>query len=131
MADVVVTLTVPLDRLPAVSAAILGVIDSPDQMTVERVEDTRRPARSVDWQERTKTLFTECPYVTFGTRQIVNLMHEAGIKIDRATVSRYLSSLHADGFVVGVGEGRYRRYRLNHNNVPLTDSERVARGLGD
>lgn len=116
MADATITVTVPLDRLPAVSAAILGVIDFPDQMTVERVEDTRRPARSADWQTATREFFKRNPANQFSTAQIVENITTHGVKIDRATVSRYLSHLAEQGYLKPEGEGRFRRYQIN----PLT-----------
>jgi hypothetical protein len=113
MADATITVTVPLDRLPAVSAAILGVIDSPDQMTVERVEDTRRPARSADWQTATREFFKRYNGEWFTTAEIVGQIHKNGVRIDRATVSRYLSHLVAQGYLKPKGDGRYRSYRIN------------------
>ena len=116
MADATITVTVPLDRLPAVSAAILGVIDSPDQMTVDRVEDTRRPARSADWQNATREFFKRYPDGRFSTGDIVTNITDHGVRIDRATVSRYLSHLTEQGYLKPEGEGRFRRYQIN----PLT-----------
>lgn len=116
MADATITVTVPLDRLPAVSAAILGVIDSPDQMTVDRVEDTRRPARNADWQTATREFFKRNPDDMFATGSIVNEITRHGVRIDRATVSRYLSHLVSQGYLKPEGEGRFRRYQIN----PLT-----------
>lgn len=116
MADATITVTVPLDRLPAVSAAILGVIDFPDQMTVERVEDTRRPARSADWQAATREFFKRYNGGQFSTGDIVTNITEHGVRIDRATVSRYLSQLVSEGFIVPEGEGRWRVYRYNRDN---------------
>lgn len=116
MADATITVTVPLDRLPAVSAAILGVIDSPDQMTVDRVEDTRRPARSADWQTAVREFFKLYNGAQFSTGEIVAEIEKNGVRIDRATVSRYLSHLVAQGYLKPEGEGRFRRYQIN----PLT-----------
>ena len=116
MADATITVTVPLDRLPAVSAAILGVIDSPDQMTVERVEDTRRPARSADWQSAVREFFKANHDEPFSTAEIVHQITVHGVRIDRATVSRYLSHLVGQGYLKPEGEGRFRRYQIN----PLT-----------
>lgn len=118
MADATITVTVPLDRLPAVSAAILGVIDSPNQMTVDRVEDTRRPARSADWQTAVREWF-KVNSGAFATGEIVAEIEKNGVRIDRATVSRYLSHLVAQGYLKPEGEGRFRRYQIN----PLTMSK--------
>jgi DNA-binding transcriptional ArsR family regulator len=121
MADVVVTLTVPLDRLPGLSALIKDYIDSDAAMSmeVETVEDTRRPARSADWQAATREFFKRYPDGRFSTGDIASNIIDHGVRIDRATVSRYLSKLVEQGYLKPEGEGRYRRYQIN----PLTMKE--------
>lgn len=118
MPDVVVTLTVPLDRLPGLSALISDYIASDDAMSmqVEPVEDTRRPARSAKWQEATREFFRVYNGAQFSTGEIVAEIQKSGVRIDRATVSRYLSHLAAQGYLKPEGEGRFRRYQIN----PLT-----------
>lgn len=119
MANMTITLTVPLEKLPGLSAMLLEYLDSPDQMKVEAVEDTRRPARSADWQNATREFFKRNPDNQFSTGQIVENITTHGVKIDRATVSRYLSHLVSQGYLKPEGEGRYRRYQIN----PLTMKE--------
>lgn len=116
MADVTVTVTVPIEKLPGLSAAIAGYVASPEEIHVERVEDTRRPARSADWQTATREFFKRNPDDMFATGSIVNEITRHGVRIDRATVSRYLSQLVTQGYLQPSGEGRFRRYQVN----PLT-----------
>lgn len=116
MPDMTITLTVPLERLPGLSAMLLEYLDSPDQMVIEQVEDTRRPARSADWQTATREFFKRYPDGRFSTGDIVTNITDHGVRIDRATVSRYLSHLVGQGYLKPEGDGRFRRYQIN----PLT-----------
>lgn len=116
MADVVVTVTVPVEKLPGLSAAIAGYVASPEEIHVERVEDTRRPARSADWQSAVREFFKANSGEMYSTAEIVHQITRHGVRIDRATVSRYLSHLVAQGYLRPEGEGRYREYQIN----PLT-----------
>lgn len=118
MSDVVVTLTVPLDRLPGLSALLKDYIESDDAITmdVETAEDTRRPARSADWQNATREFFKHHPDDQFSTGDIVTNITDHGVRIDRATVSRYLSKLVEQGYLKPEGQGRFRCYQIN----PLT-----------
>jgi hypothetical protein len=116
MADVTVTVTVPVEKLPGLSAAIAGYVASPEEIHVERVEDTRRPARSADWQSAVREFFKANHDEPFSTSEIVHQITVHGVRIDRATVSRYLSHLTEQGYLKPEGEGRFRRYQIN----PLT-----------
>lgn len=116
MADVTITLTVAIDRLPGLSAVIHEYLGGTVDMHVETVEDTRRPARSADWQTATREFFKRNPDNQFSTGQIVENITTHGVRIDRATVSRYLSHLVTQGYLKPQGEGRFRRYQIN----PLT-----------
>jgi hypothetical protein len=116
MPDTTITVTVPIERLPGLSALLLEYLDSPDQMTVVAVDDSRRPARSADWQTATREFFKRYPDGRFSTGDIVTNITDHGVRIDRATVSRYLSQLVAQGYLKPEGEGRFRRYQIN----PLT-----------
>lgn len=113
MPDTTITVTVPIERLPGLSALLLEYLDSPDQMTVVAVDDSRRPARSADWHNATREFFKVRPDELFSTSDIVEEITSHGVRIDRATVSRYLSHLVTQGYLKPEGEGRFRRYQIN------------------